>query len=125
MGLLETVRTALVTSGVASASWPCYIGYTPDDVNQVMTLYYSGGFAQDTQLGDNVLPTFQLTIRAGQLDHATCEAKAWAAFNALENQSLSGILLLHAMNSAPAQWNDAENRTNMSFNFRAVIARPS
>lgn len=123
--LLETVRTALVTAGVSSASWPCYIGYMPDDADQGIGLYLTGGFAQDTQQGDNVWPTFQVTVRVGQLDHATCEAKAWAVFNALENQNLSGVFLLHAMNSAPGQWNDAKNRTNMSFNFRAGIPRPA
>ncbi len=119
MPLLETVRTALVTAGVVTDAWPCFIGYAPD-VGQAITLYRTGGFAQDTQQGETRRPTFQVTVRAGQLEHAECEAKITAAMVALENQDLSGVRLIHAMGE-PGQWNDAENRTCMSVNFRAVV----
>ena len=120
MGLLETVRTALTTASVVDGSWPCFIGYTPD-VGQCVTLFYTGGFAQDTQQGETRRPTFQVAVRGGMLDHAAAEAKIRAAFTALENQNLSGVFLLHAM-SEPLQWNDGANRTVFSQNYRAVVA---
>lgn len=120
MGLLETVRTALTTANVVTDAWPCFIGYVPD-VGQAITLYYTGGFAQDTHLGESRRPTFQVSVRAGMLDHSGAEAKIRAAFTALENTNLSGVYLLHAM-SEPLQWNDAQNRTVFSQNYRAVVA---
>lgn len=119
MPLLETVRAALVTAGVVTDAWPCFIGYVPD-VGQVITLYLTPGFAQDTQQGETRRPTFQLAVRADMLSHAECEAKIRAAMVALENQDLSNVYLLHAMGE-PGQWNDASNRTCMSVNFRAVV----
>lgn len=119
MPLLETIRTALTAAGVVTDAWPCYIGFVPD-VGQAVTLYYTGGFAQDTHAGDNRLPTFQLAVRSCLLDHSACETKIRAAMVALENQDLSGVRLLHAMGE-PGQWNDAQNRTCMSVNFRAVV----
>ena len=120
MGLLETVRTALVTASVVTDAWPCYIGYVPD-VGRAVTLYFTGGFPQDTQQGETRRPTFQLAVRAETLEHAECEAKIRAAWAALENQDLTDVYLLHAMTPDPLQWNDASNRTCMSINFRAVV----
>lgn len=119
MPLLETIRTALTTAGVVTDAWPCFIGFVPD-VGRAVTLYYTPGFAQDTQQGETRRPTFQLAVRADMLEHAECEAKIRAAMVALENQDLSGVRLLHAMGE-PGQWNDAQNRTCMSVNFRAVV----
>lgn len=123
MGLLETVRTALTTAAVVTSGWPCYIGYAPDDGGRYISLFLTGGFPQDTHQRNNRLPTFQLAVRAGQFEHAECEAKMQAAWAALENQSLSGVRLIHAM-SEPLQWNDAQNRTVLSLNFRTVIDAP-
>jgi hypothetical protein len=120
MGLLETIQSALTTAGVASADWPCFIGYTPD-VGPAITLYYTGGFAQDTHQGETRRPTFQVAVRGDELGYAATEAKIRAAFAALENANLSGVYLMHAM-SEPLQWNDAKNRTVFSQNYRAVVA---
>lgn len=119
--LLDTVRTALTTAGVVTADWPCYIGYAPDDDGRYVTLISTGGFAQDTHDSRNRLPTFQVSVRAGMLEHAECTAKIEAARAALENVvDLTEVRLLHAMGE-PLQWNDALNRTVMSLNFRAVV----
>ena len=70
------------------------------------------------------LPAPPAITKAAELrtpeEHAECEAKITAAMVALENQDLSGVRLIHAMGE-PGQWNDAENRTCMSVNFRAVV----
>lgn len=127
MSLLETVRTALITAGVATSgsgsAWPCYIGYAPDDQDQLISLEFTGGFPQDTQQGENTIETFQLRVRAGYLLHSTCETKCRAAFNALENADLTGVNLIQALNSGPLSFLDTKNRPNMTVNFRVVRAR--
>lgn len=120
MALLETIRTALITAGVVTDAWPCFVGYMPD-VGNCIALYYTGGFAPNTHLGETRLPTFQVSVRSEMLDHAGAETKIRAVFAALENTTPTGVYLLHAM-SEPLQWNDAQNRTVFSQNYRTVVA---
>lgn len=126
MSLLETVRTVLTTAGVVTSAWPCYVGYTPDDTDQAISLQLTGGFQQDTMQNENLLETFQVRVRAGALQFSTCETKWRAMFDALQDVDLGAndINLIQAMASGPLSWTDAKNRTNMSANFRVVRAKP-
>ncbi len=132
MQLLEVIRRKLIADAVVnSTTWKCYIGYTPDDQDQAISLTLSGGFPRDTLSGANVLPTFQVTIRTGYLSRAACETKWWQVFNSLDegdptvsgdgDLSEGGVRLISPMNTGPLEWLDAKNRVNMSVNYRVVM----
>ncbi len=139
--LLEAIRKKLIAEYVANTTtWKCFIGYTPDDQDQVISLTLSGGFPFSTLNMESTHPTFQLTVRAGYLDRAACEAKWWAAFNALHEDpppyriplpddpppdwrtlAASGIVLIDPMATGPLEWYDMKNRINMSINYRVTM----
>lgn len=123
--LLTIIRTRLLTQSVANTTtWPCYIGYTPDLTDQVISLELSGGFPQDTHGNENVHQTFQVRVRAARLDYTACEIKWWAMYAALNdaNLSASGIHLIQAMSSAPLAFYDEKERVVMTANFRVIRA---
>jgi hypothetical protein len=127
MGLLDTVRTKLTTDGVVDGStWKCFIGYAPDDQDQIVQLTPSGGLPQDTLGNETVRDTFQVLVRAGELEYGTCETQWWAMFNSLQDADLgaSDVYYLQALSSAPAFYLDENRRPNMTANFQARRAAP-
>jgi hypothetical protein len=124
MSLLETVRTQLASVGVVNTSWPCYIGYMPDDgSNTAISLQWTGGIPQDTLGDENLRETFQVKIRGAFLGHAACEAKWRAMYAALHSQETAlGVSFIMAITSGPLAWTDGKNRTCMSCNF--LVHRP-
>ena len=131
MGLLDVVRQKLLGDGVASANWPCFIGYGPDNPDQIIVLQYTGGLAQDTLEGTNIEQHFQIKVRANKLDFSACENKWWDMFNSLQDADFSvspyfaNIYLLQVLESGPIAFTDHLNRTNMTANFRAILPRPT
>lgn len=126
--LLDIIKTKLTTASVVNGTtWKCFIGFCPDDQDQVISLHLTGGLPQDTHGGENVTETFQLRVRAATLDYATCETKWRAAFNALQDADLSAnsIYLIQALTSGPLEWFDEKDRPNMSVNFRVMRAKPA
>jgi len=125
MSTMETVRAALVTAGVIDeTNWVAYIGYIPDDQDQVIGLVPTGGFPQDTHGGENGHPTFQVTVRAGRNEYATARAKWLDMYHALHdaNLSASNIWLIQAYATDPIQMLDGNNRPSFVTNFRVVRA---
>lgn len=125
MSLLPIVRNRLIATGVVETGWTCFIGYGPEEGDKQILLSPTGGFPQDTQQNENLQETFQVTIRAAQLDYEACEAKWTEVFEALTDADLSasGIRLIQALQSGPLVWYDDKNRPNMSVNFKVVRAR--
>ena len=125
MSTMETIRATLVTAGVIDeTNWVAYIGYIPDDQDQVIGLVPTGGFPQDTHGGENGHPTFQVTVRAGRNEYATARAKWLAMYHALHdaNLSASNIWLIQAYATDPIQMLDGNNRPSFVTNFRVVRA---
>ncbi len=125
MSTMETVRAALVTAGVIDGTdWAGYIGYIPDDQDQVIGLVPTGGFPQDTHGGENGHPTFQVTVRAGRNEYATARAKWLDMYHALHdaNLSASNIWLIQAYTTDPIQMQDGNNRPSFVTNFRVIRA---
>jgi hypothetical protein len=135
MNTLDAIQARLLAQGVSTetgnaagnAAWPCFRGFMPDSPDQCITVQYTGGFPQDTLGGENMLPTFQVRIRAGELAHGTCEAKWIAAFNALQDSQgatgMTDFALVRAMSTAPIYMVDDRNRPIMILNFAAVRNR--
>lgn len=126
--LLDIIRSTLISAGVVEGStgFKCFVGYAPDDQDQIVGLMPTGGGEQETHGGENVNGTFQAKIRTGQFAFVACEAKWRAVFNALQdaNLSASGIYLIQAMNTEPLMWVDEKNRYCASVNFRVIRAKP-
>lgn len=121
MTLLEDVRTKLSNAGMLSG-WKCYIGFMPDDQAQSICLTYTGGFPQDTHGGENLHVTFQVMIRAGELDHSACSTKWYSVFSTLQDATdISNVNLIQAMGTGPMSFVDDKHRTMMSMNFRVVM----
>lgn len=123
---LDAVAAKLVSAGVASGSgtgvWPVFVGWVPDLPNQAIGLQATGGFPQDTHAGENLLPTFQVLVRAAEWEYAACNTKWSAMFAALQDATITGVYLIQAMASGPMSFVDAKNRMCMTVNFRMVIA---
>lgn len=99
----------------------------PNTPDQCISVQYTGGFPQDEHGGANMLPTFQVAVRAGQYQHAVCEAKWLEMFNALQDSQgsaqMADVYLVQGMNTGPITFPDELNRPCMVCNFRAVRAR--
>jgi hypothetical protein len=125
MSTMESVRSALVTAGVIDGTdWAGYIGYMPDDQDQVVGLIPTGGFPQDTHGAENGFPTFQVTVRAGRNEYSTARSKWLDMYHALQdaNLSASNIWLIQAYATDPIHMLDGKNRHNFVSNFRVIRA---
>lgn len=123
MRTAEAIRAKLASAGVSGAGWPGYIGYVPDDGNQVIGIIPSGGYPQETHAGENLLETLQVIIRSA--GYSTTDTKWLAMFNALQDVDLSadGIHLIQAMTTGPGHFLDSKNRHCMTASFRVVRSR--
>lgn len=123
MNLLENVKTKLTSAGLLTGTWKCYIGFIPDDVDTTIGLQYTGGFPQDTHGAENLLQNFQVSVRGGELDHATVAAKWYSVFSTLQDASdITGVGLIQAMATGPMSFVDDKMRPVMTANFRTVVA---
>lgn len=132
MALLEDIRFKLQVDNVFDGStWKCYLGYMPDEQNQVIGIFESGGLPSNTLNRENTLPSFQVRIRASQQDYVVCRNKWQAVYNSLQDASesngspetLVGYYLIQALASAPLVWTDELQRVNMSVNFRVIKSK--
>lgn len=125
--LLDIIRDKLVADAVVnSTTWKCWIGYSPDTQDQLISLHQTGGYPQDTHGGENVHQTIMVRVRAGRLDYNVCLDKWWQMFRCLQdaNLSASDVRLIQSTASGPLEYFDQENRVNMTANFRIVRDLP-
>lgn len=131
MGLLDIIYAKLVADGVGdddsniAADWPVKIAVMTDETTNMIGLQSTGGYRQDTQLGENLLQTFQVSVRAGNYPDA--EAKWYEVFNSLNDADLSasGVYLIQAMSSGPlVVGQDQKDRFVLTANFNVVRANP-
>lgn len=123
--LLDDLKTYLSQqSGLVTTAWPLYLGYLPDDNDQVIGLFETGGFPPDTLLRENELVTFQMRVRAARFDYVIARRKWQDLFNALQDsQPAAGYALVQAMHSGPLEFGDPMGRCNFTANFRCVKSR--
>ncbi len=133
MAFLDKVRQKLLDVGVANTTtWPCYIGFMPDDQDQCLGLFDSGGLPADTLNRENRHPSFMVLVRAARMDYAVCMAKWQAVYSALQDaaqtggspDTLSGVVFIQAMQSHPNAFIDEKQRQNMTANFHAKTVGP-
>lgn len=131
MPILDSVYTYLVANGangIGTSAWPVYIGFMADDQDQMIGLFETGGMPADTVGRENQRVTFQVRIRAARLDYATCRTMWQTVFNLLQDAQqtatgyLPGIYYIQAMHYGPMFFNDDDGRSNMTANFRVMMA---
>lgn len=126
--LSADARAYLVAQGVAGGvtGWPVYVGYMPDDQDQCVGVFDTGGGPADTMARENRQLTLQTRVRAARLDYVTCYAKWLQIFNALQDAKagggqLAGVIFVQAMSVGPAVFYDHNHRPNMTSNWRALV----
>lgn len=126
--LITDIRDYLSANGYGTTDWPIYCSFFPDDQDQMIGIFETGGFPADTLGRENERLTFQVRVRAGRLDYASC-FNAWKdLFDLLQDASetggyLVGYTYIQAMHYGPLVFNDDRGRTNMTANFKVLKAR--
>ena len=128
---LDDIKTYLDAMGVSSVSWPIKIGFLPDDTDQCIALFPTGGYPADTLGRENSRPTFQLRVRAGRFDFPTAYAKWQECFDLLQDAQhtsgspalLVGFAYIQAMQTEPLEQPDDKLRPNFINNFRVLKSR--
>jgi hypothetical protein len=134
MSLLDMVFTKLQQDGVFDGTvWKCYKNFIPDDQDQAIALYETGGFPADTLARENESPTFQVAVRAKRFDYTACRNKWQEVFDSLQDAQqdyagdpsdpLPGIYLMQAMATGPLAMVDEKQRPLLTVNFRVIKER--
>lgn len=129
--LLDDIKAYLVAQGAVSVPWPIWLGSMPDDTDQAIGIFETGGFPADTLGRENEDVTFQSRVRASRLDYATGRAKWQEIFNLLQDAQatpgspllLAGYTFVQAMHDGPLPWTDDKARPNFTSNWRVKKAR--
>jgi hypothetical protein len=129
MALLDDIKAKLSADGVFDGStWKCYIGFLPDDQDNCIALFETGGEPPDTLARENIRPWFQARVRAGAHEYAAAHSKWQAVYDSLNDAETSGVspdylpgyVYIQAIQTGPLVFYDAELRPNMTVNFRAL-----
>lgn len=128
--LLDEIRTYLIAQGVVGSliGWPIYEGYLPDDQDQMVGLFETGGYPSDTLGRENLRVTFQTRMRGIRFDYAVARRKCDDILGALQDAKqtsgspvlLSGFVYIQAMAEAPLFFNDDQGRPNFTLNWRVL-----
>lgn len=126
---LDDVRAYLIARGVVgSASWPIYEGLMPDDQDQTVGIFSTGGRAPETMGNEFNRPGMQLRVRGGKLEYAATYAKWKACYDVLLNAD-SGTLppllpefnYICPMQTEPLTFTDGNGRLNFTSNWDVLI----
>src|ERR1017187_3475025 len=83
--ILDDIRAYLVANGYGTSTWPVTIGFFPDDQDQWIGLFQTGGMPADTLGRENERVTFQVRVRSSRLAYMTCYNTWLAIFNLLQD----------------------------------------
>ncbi len=129
--LLDDIYAYLLAQGVGSAYapgvlWPMYYAYLPDDHDQAIALFETGGYPPTELNRETENVTFMLHVRGAELDYVVARAKWQEAYDALKDASeeatspflLPNIVFIYTLHDGPMTWNDEKGRPNFTANFR-------
>ena len=123
--LLDDLYTYLTAqSGLITTAWPLFLGYIPDESDQCVALFETGGMPPDTLNRENERVTFQMRVRGNRFDYATVRRKWQDVFEALQDSSpTSAYAFIQAAHLGPLEFGDPSGRVNMTANFRCMRSR--
>lgn len=122
--LLDDVRAYLLANGLGN-TWPVYIGFFPDDSDQMVGLFDAPGLPADTLGRENQRVGFQVRIRSGRQAYAVGRAMWQTIFNLLQDAQegggyLTGVYYIQAHSYSPLFFNDDRARCNFTSNFKVM-----
>ena len=126
--LLDDIVSYLNTQGLVTVAFPIFEGYIPDDSDQMMAVFETGGMPP-TELGIGTQPrpnervTFQMRVRGTRLNYAVTRQQWLAVFNALQDSVLgqpSVYIYCQAKHFGPLVFNDDRGRSNFISNFNVM-----
>jgi hypothetical protein len=126
--ILDDIVTYLNNLGLVSTAYPIYEGYIPDDQDQMMAVFETGGMPP-TELGigneprPNERVTFQFRVRGTRLNYGITRKQWLACFNALQDSNLgdpSTYFLIQTKHNGPICFNDDRGRSNFITNFNVM-----
>ena len=119
--LLDDIHDYLAANVGNSTGWLLFKSYMPDDQDQCVAIFETGGMPADTMERENERVTFQVCVRGSRFDYVTVRQKWQDLFEALQDSlPATGYILVQAMSYAPLVWNDPSGRINMSSNWRVT-----
>ena len=132
--ILTNIRDYLVALGLVEGAtgWKCYAGIMPDDQDQTIGIFETGGYPADTLGRENLRLTFQVRVRGRRLDYAVARAKWQELFDALQDAQsglvgspdpLEGYAFIQVLSQGPLHFNDANGRPNLTSNWRVMKSR--
>lgn len=129
--LLDLIAEFLVQMGATSTLWPVWKSDLPDEQDQGIALFETGGYPADTLGRENEDVTFQVRVRGTRKDYQTARFKWQEVYDLLQDAQqtagspvlLPGVTFIQAMHAGPLGWPDAKGRPNLVANFRCKRAR--
>jgi Bacteriophage minor capsid protein len=101
--------------------WPMYIGYIPDDQDQMMAVFETGGMPPVEINRDNEIVTLQMRVRSARLNYAVGRQQWLNCFNAIQDSSLGQVSvysIVQSLHYGPIFFNDDRGRSNFITNWR-------
>ena len=127
MALLDDIGTYLANAGLIDgvSGWTLYKSYLPDQPDQAVGLFETGGDPPDQSEGTRVdVLTFQLRVRGKKLKYDEAHTKILAIFNALNDADISGYVYIYGMQAGPIPLGyDVDERPELSINFECMKER--
>jgi hypothetical protein len=129
--LLDDIEQFLIASGATSVLWPLWKSDLPDETDQAIAIFETGGLPADTLARENEDVTFQVRIRSARKAYELARAKWQEVYDILQDaqqtagspQLLPGYVYIQSMHAGALGWNDAKGRPNFTSNWRVKKAR--
>ncbi len=122
--LLDDIRAFLIAQGAVPTGWVIYLGYIPDDQNETIALFETGGLPFDTLNRENERLTFQTRVRSGRLDYVNCHNVWKGIFDTLQDSSPTpDYYLVQCAHAGPSTFYDDRGRTNMTTGWKVLKIR--
>jgi hypothetical protein len=129
--ILDDIVSYLNNAGLVTSTYPIFEGYIPDDQDNMMAVFETGG-SPPTELGIGNAPrpnqrvTFQFRVRGTRLNYAATRAQWLACFNALQDSVLGNpnvYVYVQTKHDGPICFNDDRGRSNFISNFNVMRTR--
>lgn len=126
--ILNDIVSFLTSQNLVSTSYPIYQGYIPDDQDQMMAVFETGGMPP-TELGIGNAPrpnervTFQFRVRGTRLNYGVTRQQWLNCFNALQDSVLGMpniYVYVQTKHNGPICFNDDRGRSNFITNFNCM-----
>lgn len=121
---MDTVCQYLIDSGAGAGGFATYVGFMADQPDTAIGLAPTGGFPQDTLGNENVSGSFQVKIRAGEMDYDAAVSKWNTVFALLQDAvDIPGVVFIQALAAEPMVLYDGRNRPCAILNMRYTRTR--